>query len=122
MFWAKSIYCLQTVQWACGVPVGFGKCYTAESSPQVLAIIDRIWAQHPEQCPSIIAYDDACDLLQHIATQDPDSPWLKSTQFVVDSWHYIGHCSTDILCCLWCNPPPINGFPTRSCYCKRGQE
>jgi hypothetical protein len=27
--------------------------------------------------------------------------------FVV--WHYVGHCATDILCRLWCNPAPVNG-------------
>jgi hypothetical protein len=37
-FKAKSIYCLQAVQWACGMPIGWGKCYRSESSPQVLSI------------------------------------------------------------------------------------
>jgi hypothetical protein len=54
-------------------------------------------------------YDDACDLLQHIVTQDPDSTWLQSTKFVVDAWHYIGHRATNVLCRLWCNPAPMNG-------------
>jgi len=48
-------------------------------------------------------------MLRHIVTQNPNSPWLATTKFVVDAWHYIGHRATDILCCLWCNPAPTNG-------------
>ncbi|KAJ7318782.1 hypothetical protein DFH08DRAFT_819670 [Mycena albidolilacea] len=70
-FWVKSTYCLQTVQWACGFPIGWGKCYHSESPLQVLAILDRIWLDYPELKPSFAAYNEACSLLQHIVTQDP---------------------------------------------------
>ncbi|KAF8182469.1 hypothetical protein K438DRAFT_1908058 [Mycena galopus ATCC 62051] len=108
-FRAKTTYCLQTVQWACGFPIGRGKCYRSESSPQVLAILDTIWAGYPASKPSFIAYDDACSLLRYIITQDPNSGWLSTTKFIVDAWHYIGNRATDILCRLWCNPAPTNG-------------
>ncbi|KAF8164581.1 hypothetical protein K438DRAFT_2066952 [Mycena galopus ATCC 62051] len=108
-FKAKSTYCLQTVQLASGFPVGWGKCYRSESTPQVLAILNRIWADFPTFRPSFIAYDDACDLLRHIVTQNPNDPWLTATRFIVDAWHYIGHRATDVLCRLWCNPAPLNG-------------
>lgn len=32
-FRARSTYCIQTVQWACGTPIGWGKCYESESAP-----------------------------------------------------------------------------------------
>ncbi|KAF8209393.1 hypothetical protein K438DRAFT_1572209, partial [Mycena galopus ATCC 62051] len=32
-----------------------------------------------------------------------------TTKFIVDAWHYIGHCATDIPCRLRCNPAPTNG-------------
>ncbi|KAJ6619373.1 hypothetical protein B0H10DRAFT_1755541, partial [Mycena sp. CBHHK59/15] len=108
-FKAKTMYCLQTVQWACGYPIGWGKCYRSESSPQVLQILQDIWADYPQSKPNFIAYDDACSLLRHIVTQDPNSHWLSATKFIVDAWHYIGHRTTDILCRLWCNPAPLNG-------------
>ncbi|KAJ6595103.1 hypothetical protein DFH09DRAFT_1413020 [Mycena vulgaris] len=101
-FKAKTIYCLQTVQWACGYPIGWGKCYRSESSPQVLQILDNIWSNYPQFKPSFIAYDDACSLLRHISVD-------CYTKFTVDAWHYIGHRATDILCRLWCNPAPLNG-------------
>ncbi|KAJ7128728.1 hypothetical protein C8R44DRAFT_615596 [Mycena epipterygia] len=108
-FRARTTYCLQTVQWSCGCPIGWGKCYRSESSSQVLKIIDNIWASHPESRPGFIAYDDACNLLRHLITQNPNSSWIKSTKFIVDAWHYIGHKATDVLCRIWCNPAPTNG-------------
>jgi hypothetical protein len=108
-FRAQSVYCIQTVQWACGVPIGWGKCYRSESSPQVLEIINQVWSGYEDQRPNYLAYDDACDLLRHIVTQDAASPWLDSTRFIVDAWHYIGHRATDALCRRWCNPAPMDG-------------
>lgn len=108
-FRAKSVYCIQTVQWACGIPIGWGKCYDSESRSQVLAILEAIWEDHMEHKPSICAYDNACNLLRHIVSQDPDTHWLITTRFIVDVWHYIGHRVTDRLCRLWCNPAPLDG-------------
>ncbi|KAJ7280149.1 hypothetical protein C8J57DRAFT_1567340 [Mycena rebaudengoi] len=98
-----------TVQWACGLPIGWGKCYRAESTPQVLSFLNKVWEDHPDSRPSFIGYDKACDLLRHIVTQNPNDLWIKSTKFIVDAWHYIGHRATDILCRTRCNPAPTNG-------------
>ncbi|KAF7352248.1 hypothetical protein MVEN_01188200 [Mycena venus] len=106
---SSTTYCLQTVQWSCGCPIGWGKCYHSESSSQVLKIINKIWESYPNARPSFLAYDDACNLLRHIVTQNPDSPWIQATKFIVDAWHYIGNQAADILCRLWCNPAPTNG-------------
>ncbi|KAJ3757685.1 hypothetical protein EV360DRAFT_70926 [Lentinula raphanica] len=108
-FRAQSVYCIQTVQWSCGTPIGWGKCYKSESLPQVLSILDYIWGPYPSKRPGFLAYDNACDLLRHIVTQNAHDSWLTSTRFIVDSWHYIGHRATDVLCRLWCNPAPTDG-------------
>ncbi|KAJ6527931.1 hypothetical protein DFH09DRAFT_935466 [Mycena vulgaris] len=108
-FRARSTYCLQTVQWSCGCPIGWGKCYRSESSSQVLKIINNIWESYPDSRPSFLAYDDACSLLRHIVTQDPNSPWIRTTKRIVDAWHYIGHRASDVLCRIWCNPAPTDG-------------
>ena len=94
---------------SCGMPIGWGKCYRSESASQVLGIINALWENNEELRPSFLCYDDACDLLRHIVTQNPLDPWLKSTKFIVDAWHYIGHRATDVLCRIWCNPAPTNG-------------
>ncbi|KAF8189083.1 hypothetical protein K438DRAFT_1907357 [Mycena galopus ATCC 62051] len=70
--------CLQTGQLTCGYPIGWGECYRSESTLQVLAILNQIWEAHPNSKPSFIAYDDACDLLRHIITQNPHNPWIIS--------------------------------------------
>ncbi|KDQ21979.1 hypothetical protein PLEOSDRAFT_1051479, partial [Pleurotus ostreatus PC15] len=108
-FRARSIYCLQTVQWACGIPIGWGKCYRSESPSQVLSILNAIWEDFHGSRPGFIAYDNACNLLRHIVTQNAGDPWLKSTKFIVDAWHYIGHQASNVLCRIWCNPAPANG-------------
>ena len=108
-FRAHTVYCLQTVQWACGTPIGWGKCYNGESLPEVLAILDKTWEGSEDLRPGFIAYDKSCDLIRHIVTQNPDNNWLKSTRFIVDAWHYIGHRTTDAICQLWCNPAPADG-------------
>jgi hypothetical protein len=56
-----------------------------------------------------MVYDKACGLLRHIVAQNPDDLWVKSTKFIVDAWHYIGHRATDLLCRTRCNPAPTNG-------------
>ncbi|KAJ6608388.1 hypothetical protein B0H10DRAFT_2166588 [Mycena sp. CBHHK59/15] len=96
-FRARTTYCLQTVQWSCGCPIGWGRCYRSKSSSQVLRIINKIWEPHPNSRPGFLAYNDACNLLRHIP-MDP-----------VNAWHYIVHWATDILCRVWCNPALTNG-------------
>ncbi|KAK7033846.1 hypothetical protein R3P38DRAFT_2699468, partial [Favolaschia claudopus] len=108
-FTAKTTYCLQTVQWACGYPIGWGKCYRSESTPQVLSLINKIWEGCPDLRPSFMAYDKACDLLRHIVTQDGNDLWIASTRFIVDAWHYINHRTSDILCRTRTNPAPTDG-------------
>ncbi|KAF7328229.1 hypothetical protein MVEN_02562700 [Mycena venus] len=92
-FKAKSIYCLQTL----------------ESAPQVLRFLNNTWANYPNSRLSFLAYDNACNLLRHIVTQDPSDIWLATTKFIVDAWHYIRHQATDILCRTRCNPAPTDG-------------
>ena len=118
-FRAQTVYCVETVQWSCGMPIGWGKCYKSESTPQVLLILNRIWENHQDLQPSFLCYDNACDLLRHIVTQNLNDPWLKSTKFVVDTFHYVNHRATDILCHLWCNSAPTNGSQPNLVLVKR---
>jgi hypothetical protein len=43
--------------------------------------------------------------------------WKQTTQFIVDSYHYINQHTTDYLCRTWCNPAP-EWFSTK-CYFSR---
>ncbi|KAJ7725141.1 hypothetical protein DFH07DRAFT_758772, partial [Mycena maculata] len=73
-------------------------------------ILNRIWVNDPNSRPSSTAYDDTSSLWHHIVTQNPNGSWLTTTKFIVDAWHCISHRSTDVLCCLWCNPALANGL------------
>ncbi|KAF8523561.1 hypothetical protein JB92DRAFT_3261174 [Gautieria morchelliformis] len=106
-FRACHTYCVQTIQWACGMPIGWGKCYGIESVSQVLQLVN-FWFP-PEGPRPAFVYDNACKLLAHIVTQNTHDLWLTTTRFVVDAWHYINYRSTDRLCREWCNPAPLNG-------------
>ncbi|KAF8517643.1 hypothetical protein JB92DRAFT_3082589 [Gautieria morchelliformis] len=107
-FRARCTYCVQTIQWACGMPIGWGKCYEIESVSQVLQLVN-FWFPPEGARPSFIVYDNACKLLAHIVTQNAQDLWLTATRFMVDTWHYINHRSKDCLCREWCNPAPFNG-------------
>ncbi|KAF8485524.1 hypothetical protein JB92DRAFT_2836847 [Gautieria morchelliformis] len=96
-FHARRTYCVQTIQWACGMRIGWGKCYEIESVSQALQLVN-FWFPPEEAGPAFIVYDNACKLLAHIVTQNAHDLWLTTTRFVVDAWHYINHRSTDRLC------------------------
>ncbi|EJD51060.1 hypothetical protein AURDEDRAFT_160202 [Auricularia subglabra TFB-10046 SS5] len=106
----RSVYCIQTAQWACGYPIGWMKMYGSETLPQVYKFLCWLWpTAATRRRPSFIAYDLACKLLRHIVTTHFDDGWLDVTRFVVDAWHYINHVSGDDICRIWCNPAPMDG-------------
>lgn len=109
-FRAGTTYCVQTVQWACGVPIGWGKCFDAEGVTQVMSILNRIFPErNPHNRPSFLFYDNACKLLSHVSRYEIYQNWIQSTRFLVDAWHYINHRTDDDLCRTWCNPAPADG-------------
>jgi hypothetical protein len=48
-------------------------------------------------------------VLKTVVNEERWSPWLDTSRFIVDSYHYINHRATDTLCREWCNPAPLNG-------------
>lgn len=110
-FIARKVWCLETMQWACGYPIAWTKCYDAEGDSQVLGLINHAFP-YPSTAaarPQFVAFDKACALLRHIGHQNIQDPWLTTSRFIVDSWHYINHRADDELCRKRCNPAPANG-------------
>lgn len=115
------VYCIQTIQWACGYPIAWTKLYDSESTSNVAHFLFDTWDPPPAQVPAIlapvppppkpsfVAYDKACALLAHLQTTHRDTPWIETTRFVVNPWHYIGHRADDALCRTLCNPAPADG-------------
>lgn len=111
-FAARRVFCLETIQWACGYPIGWIKCYDAEGESQVLDLLNFAFpptAPMLDLRPQFVAYDKACRLLRHIARQNLEDPWIISTRFIIDPFHYLNHRADDDLCHNRCNPAPANG-------------
>ena len=62
-FRARKVHCTQTFQWTCGVPIAWGKCYTAESLPQVYDMMSNLWPEDGQPRPAFLFYNNACSLL-----------------------------------------------------------
>ncbi|KIJ27735.1 hypothetical protein M422DRAFT_190612 [Sphaerobolus stellatus SS14] len=120
-FRARTSYCLQTIQWSCGIPISWGICYESESPTQVFQLLDFTWPDEDTR-PSFIAYDNACKMLAHIVKHPEKRHWLRTTRFIVDAWHYINHRATDVLCCTWCNPHPNDGSQPDLVITTEGQD
>lgn len=108
-FRPRTVYCIETIQWACGYPIAWAKLYDAEAPANVVRFLFGTWVHHPALRPSFIAYDKSCVILAHLQTTHPNSSWIDSTRFIVTPWHYIGHRADDELCRTFCNPAPANG-------------
>ncbi|KAG8919089.1 hypothetical protein FRC02_001928 [Tulasnella sp. 418] len=109
-FQADRVYCVELISWACGMPIAFAKFYTSESESQVYQFLNSVWPEDEAHLrPQYAAYDRSCFLLRHIITSHLHSTWLRTTRFIVDVWHYIGHRADDVLCRTYCNPAPSDG-------------
>lgn len=62
-----------------------------------------------ESRPDYICIDKACAVLRTSITDKSWESWKNTSRFIVDSYHYINHRTTDYLCRTWCNPAPLNG-------------
>ncbi|KAF8995016.1 hypothetical protein BDQ17DRAFT_1212775, partial [Cyathus striatus] len=62
-----------------------------------------------ESHPSYVCIDKACIVLKNAVLNGAWRIWSLTTRFIVDSYHYINHRTTDYTCHKWCNPAPLNG-------------
>ena len=70
----------------------------------------RIFFQTEESRPDYICIDKACLVLRTALRNGSwNRIWEKTTQSIVDAYHYINHRDDDELCKKWCNPAPADG-------------
>ena len=62
-----------------------------------------------ESRPDYVCIDKTCLVLRTSDSNTLWNSWLKTSRFIVDSYHYINHCTSDYICRKWCNPGPLNG-------------
>jgi hypothetical protein len=107
-FVAPRFYCVETICAPCGVVIAWAKFAKAESPTQILNFLDRVYPD-PDLKPDYVCIDKACLVLQHAIASGRWDDWQDTTWFIVDSYHYINHHTSDYLCRKYCNPAPLNG-------------
>jgi hypothetical protein len=108
-FNAPRFYCVETVCNPCGVVIAWKKFPKAESPTNILTFLEEVFPT-AESRPDYICIDKACLVLRSaIRNNSWDRIWKHTTRFIVDSYHYMNHRTTDELCRKWCNPAPDDG-------------
>jgi len=107
-FIAPRFYCVETICAPCGVVIAWAKFAKAESPTNILDFLDKVYPNVNSR-PDYVCIDKGCLLLRHAIASGRWDGWKNTTRFIVDSYHYINHRTTDYLCRKYCNPAPLNG-------------
>jgi hypothetical protein len=107
-FRAPRFYCVETITAPCGVVIAWTKFAKSESPTNILNFLQSVYPT-PDSRPDYVCIDKACVVLRTAIANGTWSTWKATTRFIVDSYHYINHRTTDYLCRTWCNPAPLNG-------------
>ena len=107
-FSPSRFYCIETICAPCGVVIAWAKFAKAESPTNILRFLESVYPTEISR-PDYVCIDKACALLRTSIVNGSWETWKNTTRFIVDSYHYINHRTTDYLCRKWCNPAPLNG-------------
>ena len=108
-FGPSQFYCVETICAPCGTVIAWAKFARAESPTNILQFLETVYPTE-ESRPDYICIDKACAVLRTaIVDGSWDTIWKKTTRFIVDTYHYVNHRTTDYLCRKWCNPAPQDG-------------
>jgi len=107
-FIAPRFYCVETICAPCGVVIAWTKFAKAESPTNILKFLESVYPTS-ELRPNYICIDKACMVLKTAISNGSWHIWKETSRFIVDSYHYINHRTSDYLCRKWCNPAPLNG-------------
>lgn len=107
-FVPPCFYCIETICAPCGVVIAWTKFAKSESETKILNFLESVYPT-PELRPNYICIDKACKVLRTAISNGSWDVWKQTSRFIVDSFHYINHRTSDYLCRKWCNPAPLNG-------------
>ena len=105
---ASRFYCVETLCAPCGAVIAWTKFDKAESPTKILEWLNQVYPTEDSR-PDYICIDKACLVLRTSIVNGSWTAWEKTTRFIVDSYHYVNHRTSDYLCRKWCNPAPLNG-------------
>ena len=107
-FTPPKFYCVETICAPCGVVIAWAKFAKAESPSNILNFLSSVYPEE-ETRPDYICIDKACLVLRSAISQGFWEQWKNTSRFIVDSYHYSNHRTSDNLCQTWCNPAPLDG-------------
>jgi hypothetical protein len=107
-FSPNQFYCVEIMCAPCGVVIAWAKFAKAESPTKILQFLETIFPTADSR-PDYVCIDKACLVLKCAIQDQTWDIWRTTTQFIVDSYHYMNHRTSDYLCRKWCNPAPLNG-------------
>ncbi|KAF8992585.1 hypothetical protein BDQ17DRAFT_1392809 [Cyathus striatus] len=107
-FTAPRFYCVETLCAPCGAVIAWTKFTKSEGPGNIMRFLDHVYPTL-ESRPSYVCIDKACVVLKNAVLNGAWRIWSLTTRFIVDSYHYINHRTTDYTCRKWCNPAPLNG-------------
>lgn len=107
-FTPSHYYCIETLCALCGVVIAWTKFDKAESLTNILNWLNEVYPTADVR-PNYVCIDKACVVLRTAITSRFWDMWKETTRFIVDSYHYINHRTTDYLSRKWCNLAPLNG-------------
>ena len=107
-YFVPRFYCVETICAPCGAVHAWTLFDKAESPTHILNFLDAAYPT-PDVRPDYVCTDKGCQVLHTAISNGSWNVWKETTQFIVDSYHYINHRTNDYLCRKWCNPAPLNG-------------
>jgi hypothetical protein len=90
------------------VVIAWVKFAKSESPANIINFLETVYPTQVSH-PQYICIDKACLVLHSAITNGSWETWKKTSHFIVDSYHYIGHRAEDFLCRKYCNPAPLDG-------------
>jgi hypothetical protein len=79
---------VETIAGTCGIVTAWTKFAKSESSSNILDFLDKVYPNEASQ-PDYVCIDKACLVLKHAVASGRWDIWAKTTQFIVDAYHYI---------------------------------
>jgi hypothetical protein len=108
-FSPAHFYCVETICAPCGIVIAWAKFAKSESPTNILEFLQSVFPTE-ESRPDYICIDKACLVLcTALVNGSWDAIWKSTSRFIVDTYHYKNHHTTDDLCQKWCNPAPQDG-------------
>lgn len=99
-------YVVETICAPCGTVIGWRKFPKSEGPAEIIDFLEDFYPDSASR-PSYVCMDKGCLLVKYLrGSSGKWDDWEQTTQFVVDTYHYKNHKTTDHLCQTLCNPTP----------------